>query len=70
VLGQFSAGWDSRILTNEDLKELETMEDVDEAMINLHTQHGGGFEDGMYSTYGNPSHYVDQILCVLVTPRY
>jgi hypothetical protein len=52
------------------VKELDTMEDVDEAMINLDTQHSGGFEDGAYLTYGNPSHYVDQILCVLVTPRY
>ncbi len=57
-------------LTNGDVKELDTMEDVDEAMINLDTQHSGGFEDGAYLTYGNPSHYVDQILCVLVTPRY
>jgi hypothetical protein len=56
VLGQFSAGRDSRILTNGDVKERDTMEGVDEAMINLHTQHGGGFEDGAYSTYGNPFH--------------
>jgi hypothetical protein len=38
------------------VKEGDTMEGVDEAMINLYTQHGGGFEDGAYSTYGNPSH--------------
>jgi hypothetical protein len=56
VLQQFSAGQDSRILTNGDMKEGDTMEGVDKAMINLHTQHGGGFEDGAYSTYGNPFH--------------
>jgi len=54
VLGQFSAGRDSKIRTN--VKVLDTMEGVAEAMINLHTQHGGGFEDEAYSTYGNPSH--------------
>jgi len=27
------------------------MEGVDEAMNNLHTQHGGGFEDGAYSQH-------------------
>jgi hypothetical protein len=32
------------------------MERVDEAMINRHTQHGVGFEDGAYWRYGNPSH--------------
>jgi len=37
VLGQFSAGRDSRILTNGDMKELDTMEGADKAMINLHT---------------------------------
>jgi len=56
VLGQFSAGRDSRILSNGDVKELDTMEAADKAMINLHTQHGGGFEDEAYSTYENPSH--------------
>jgi hypothetical protein len=56
VLGQFSADRDSGVLTNGDVKELDTMEGVDEAMINLHTRHGGGFEDAAYSTYGNPSH--------------
>jgi len=41
------------------------MDGVDEAMINLHTQHGGGFEDGAYSTYGNPSHSVDRFYVCL-----
>ncbi len=49
MLRQVSAGQDSRILTNGDVKEGDTMEGVDKAMINLHTQHGGGFEDGAYS---------------------
>ncbi len=56
MLRQFSAGQYSRILTNGDVKEGDTMEGVDEAMINLYTRHGGGFEDGAYSTYGNPFH--------------
>jgi hypothetical protein len=38
------------------VKEGDTTEGVDEAMNNLHTQHGGGFEDGAFSTYGNPFH--------------
>ncbi|CAM6006521.1 unnamed protein product [Sphagnum balticum] len=45
----------SRVLTNGDVKELDTMEGVDEAMINLHTRHRGVFEDGEFSTYGNPA---------------
>ncbi len=56
MLGQFSAGRDSRILTNGDVKEGDIMERVDEAMINRHTQHGVGFEVGAYSTYGSPFH--------------
>ncbi len=63
VLGQFSAGRDSRILTNGDVKEGDIMERVDEAMINRHTQHGVGFEVGAYSTYGSPFHSWSDIMC-------
>jgi len=33
----------------------DTMECLDEAMINLQIQHDGGFEDEAYSTYGDHS---------------